>query len=242
MHPGSIEFDKDSVAAYCPQFIDLNHCVRIVRCAPSVTDQHNNLPKTFALPLSEIFERPQFIKNAFYVKYLSQLCFDHTAKECPAAGDRTSESGRKGMDCGSANTTWTYLPLRLLPAVGDIYWCNFPDVDSNAPGEKLRPVLVRGLELNLQTQKAIVHAAYGTTTLNKPRRQWLDLIIDDPKEMLEVGLRFPTRFSLNDHDRLELIWCREFFCPPGSDNPHRVGRLNTPCQRRLNNRLFWRRE
>jgi hypothetical protein len=136
---------------------------------------------------------------------------------------------------------WTYLPLHLVPDIDDIYWCYFPDTDSASPGAKLRPVLVRGIDLNLQAGKAIVHASYGTRTLKKLRRLWFDLIIDDPAELREVGLRFATRFDLDAQRTLQLIWSREFFCPPGSQNPRRIGRLNAVCRRRLDNRLRWRK-
>jgi hypothetical protein len=152
---------------------------------------------------------------------------------------------------------WTYLALQLIPQIGDIYWCHLPEFGSDerldgAVGKRYAPVLVRALDLNIQEGKGIIHGSYGIRTIKKQQRvwfdlssfdltAWLDLIIDDPAEMREVGLRFPARFDLADEHTLQLIWCRELFHDQEGRCPHRIGQLNDSCRRRLNHRLRWRR-
>lgn len=131
-----------------------------------------------------------------------------------------------------------YRPLATVPRIDDVVWCLFPDGDASIPGPYPRPVLVRQVEIEPTKGHAIIHATYGTTTL-KPLRAFLDLVIDDPKELAAIGLRHPTRFDLAESNKLELVWCEEFFSPP-QGLPLQIGSLPSACCRRLANRLRWR--
>ena len=106
------------------------------------------------------------------------------------------------------------------------------------PAEPAHPVLVRELEIYGPLGRAIVHVSYGTSKTKKLTREFIDLIIDKPKEIAALGLQKATRFDLAGSNRAPLIWCFEFF-----PNAYIIGRLNADCIRRLNNRLTtWRRK
>jgi hypothetical protein len=131
---------------------------------------------------------------------------------------------------------WTWHPLADLPQVNDIIWCRFPHRPIlHLPADPRHPTIVRELEPFPALGEAIVHVTYGTSSLKK-WRELIDLIVDDPAEVVALGLNEPTRFDLQDDmNKLPCPWCVEFF-----PIPYRIGRLNADCLRRMNNRLRWR--
>ena len=65
--------------------------------------------------------------------------------------------------------------------------------------------------------------AYGTTYLKYVQRRYLDLIIQDPADLDQIGLAHPTRFDL---DSIALLpWASEFFAVWRGYRTPRIGAL-----------------
>jgi hypothetical protein len=111
---------------------------------------------------------------------------------------------------------WTYYDLRTLPNPGDIVWCKWPyKEDRGGPGKVVRPALVREVFENAATSGesyGSLIVSHGTGNLNAASD---DLVVSAWDRVRALGLHKPTRFSLDPADRKHLLWCEEFFVPPG---------------------------
>ncbi len=124
---------------------------------------------------------------------------------------------------GASEPSWTRAP----PAAYDIVACWYPETGgtAGASNAKLRPCLITSVlsdpdEPNL----FFCRVAYGTNTLKIVQRQRLDLIVQVPADVREVGLAKATRFDLNNVAILP--WTNEFFgCWSGYFTP-RIGALS----------------
>ena len=111
----------------------------------------------------------------------------------------------------------------------------------NQPSDLFHPVLVRERHLNIEERQTALTVSYGTSNLKEETRGDRDLIIP-ADEINHHKLRCPTRFDLDDANRLILPWCLEFFTPPGSQPGIIISHLGPAAKRRLTNRLRWRLE
>ncbi|WP_146618937.1 hypothetical protein [Rhodoplanes elegans] len=130
------------------------------------------------------------------------------------------------MSATSADPDWIHAP----PARFDLVTCYFPErLQEAEPGLKLRPGLVLAVLRGKTSGRYACRIAYGTKQLKLPRRQHLDLIIQDAADVALLGLARPTRFDL-DHTAV-LPWTATFFgCWSGFATPV-IGTLTEPYVR-----------
>jgi hypothetical protein len=120
----------------------------------------------------------------------------------------------------SAKPAWTLSP----PSAYDIvaYW--YPESEKvTTPGPRLRPSLVTQVLRGEGTGAIACRVVFGTKTLKIINRGSIDLIVQDPRDLSQLGLPRPTRFDL---DRvLTLPWEPPFFgCWAGYPTP-KIGSL-----------------
>ena len=98
------------------------------------------------------------------------------------------------------------------PVVGDILWCQFPELPEVDPGPKPRPALV--VQVTVKADGAVVAVVYGTS-------QRLDRLLSgefairkaqNPAGFALAGLSFDTKF--NFRQIVELPWTEAFFKVP----------------------------
>jgi hypothetical protein len=117
----------------------------------------------------------------------------------------------------SGKPAWT----ATRPSAYDIVACWYPEEENpEVPGPELRPALVLAVLQGQSSGSFACRVAYGTKILKIIKRQALDLIIQNPRD---VGLPRPTRFDL---DRLgTFLWAEPFFgCWQGYGSP-KIGSL-----------------
>jgi hypothetical protein len=130
------------------------------------------------------------------------------------------------MASTSAKPAWTL----AQPSAYDIAACWYPqDEAQDKPGPDLRPALITQVLQGKATGQFACRVAYGTTILKIIKRKDLDLIIDQPSDLDQIGLPRPTRFDL---DRVTLLpWEPPFFgCWSGYRSP-KLGSLTEKLQR-----------
>ena len=122
----------------------------------------------------------------------------------------------------------------------DVVWCAFPYAQNATfkPGDKARPCLVIGRELNIvRPDDEFVYVAYGTSQISKPAKY--RVLVDDPLSMKDAGLWHPTLFRI---DQVALLpFNKEFFplipAPASLDHKPktscRMGVFNERCRRSL---------
>jgi hypothetical protein len=124
------------------------------------------------------------------------------------------------MASSSAEPAWSL----SQPAAYDIVACWYPEVENpDVPGPELRPALITQVLRGKKTGAFACRVAYGTKILKIIQRQTIDLIIQHPPDLAQIGLPRPTRFDL---DRVILLtWEPPFFdCWKGYPSP-KIGSL-----------------
>ena len=86
------------------------------------------------------------------------------------------------------------IDLSTIPITYDVIWCKFPYANSDEPGLKERPGLVRSVARSERGDIAL-DVAYGTTKCQKAYAN--NLFVTQPNDVIAAGLTYPTRFDLN---------------------------------------------
>lgn len=111
------------------------------------------------------------------------------------------------------------------PVVGDILWCQFPELPEVDPGPKPRPALV--VQVTVKEDGAVVAVVYGTS-------QRLDRLLSgefairkaqNPAAFTLAGLSFDTKF--NFRQIVELPWTAAFFKVPPKASHGQSPKLGT---------------
>lgn len=122
-----------------------------------------------------------------------------------------------------------FLPEETAPKPFDVVWCHFPYFEfPDEPGPKARPGLVRSVAKHPETGALAVEVVYGSTKMNKPG---FHLYVTQPNDVIEAGLKFPTRFDLSKIKRLH--WAAEFFTIDDNGNGPIIGRLSNNSKSQL---------
>jgi hypothetical protein len=119
---------------------------------------------------------------------------------------------------------WRFYPPTTTPNRLDIVWCRFPESELLDPGPKARPGLIRRVVRHPVSSHVGVEIAYGTSNLKLDRALAHQLIIAHPFDLVEAGLRYPTRFDLTLTKLLP--WSEEFFVPLRGGADPVIGRLS----------------
>jgi len=108
---------------------------------------------------------------------------------------------------------WTFSP----PSAYDIITAYYPEEGAD-PGPKLRPTLCLTVLQGKITGAFACKVAYGTKELKIIKRGTVDLVIQHPPHVQQLGLVRPTRFDLDCVATLP--WNEEFFgCWGGHQSP-----------------------
>jgi mRNA-degrading endonuclease toxin of MazEF toxin-antitoxin module len=111
------------------------------------------------------------------------------------------------------------------PTVGDIVWCQFPELPALQPGPKPRPALV----LSVQTHEdgTVVTVAYGTSKKVTSLRagEFAILRALHPAAFELAGLAFDTKFDCRQV--VDLPWTQRYFKVPPHPRHGQVPKLGT---------------
>ena len=122
----------------------------------------------------------------------------------------------------------------VLPDLGDIVWCRFPQRPRDRPGPKPRPALV--ISIAEHDDGVVLKIAYGTSQ-NTDRLKAGEFAIRkaENKAAYEMaGLSYDTKFDLRN--MLELPWDEHFFAvppKPGHGQTPKLGSLHINMKRAL---------
>jgi hypothetical protein len=111
-----------------------------------------------------------------------------------------------------------------LPQTYDVIWALLPR--RKGPAQKEHPALVLGSKAVPRLREAELYVLHGTSDLNLPDSEEVDLILNTDADRKAAGISRPTRFCTDQI--IQLPWDR-IVVP----NKRVVGRLNTKSIERL---------
>ena len=111
------------------------------------------------------------------------------------------------------------------PNAYEVVTAYFPETATEETDDwvKLRPCLIMNVNKGRTTGTIALKIAYGTRKLKFPSRGSIDLIIQNSKDLDDIGLPCATRFDLDN--TVTLPWTHDYFgCWPNRVSPY-IGSL-----------------